>query len=118
VLARASDPPYDFIVVGGIQQGGSRGYDDYALAPAEAILPAPHTFDIEVSRDRSARRQYRRQPTEAARSRRDPYVYRRSVAHVFETVNAETHQAANVDDLVTSRRVVHLYKLERARKRV
>jgi hypothetical protein len=50
-------PPYDFIVVGVIQQGGSRGYDEYAFTPAEAMVPAPHTFDIEVSGDKSVRRQ-------------------------------------------------------------
>jgi hypothetical protein len=57
VLARASDPPYDFIVVGVIQQGANRGYDICALAPAEAMVPAPHTFDIEVSGEKSVRRQ-------------------------------------------------------------
>ena len=55
--ASASLPPYDFIVVGVIQQGGNRGYDDVALAPAEAMVPAPHTFDIEVFGHSSARRQ-------------------------------------------------------------
>ena len=57
MLARASDPPYDFIVVGVIKQGASRGYDDYALAPAEAMVLVSHTFDIEVSGDKSVRRQ-------------------------------------------------------------
>jgi hypothetical protein len=85
VLARDSDPPYDFIVVGVIKQGADRGYDECALAPAEAMVLVSHTFDIEVSGDIIARRQQRRQPTEAARSRRDPYVYRRSAAHVLET---------------------------------
>ena len=55
--ASASLPPYDFIVVGVIQQGVSRGYDEYALVPVEAMVPAPHTFKIEVSGDRRARRQ-------------------------------------------------------------
>jgi hypothetical protein len=73
------------MVVGVIQQGGRRGYDERALAPAEAMVLVSHTFDIEVSGDGSARRQQRRQPTEAARSRRDPYVYRRSAAYVLET---------------------------------
>jgi spore germination cell wall hydrolase CwlJ-like protein len=57
VLARASDPPYDFMVVGVIKQGANRGYDECALTPAEAMVLAPHTFDIEASGDRSTRRQ-------------------------------------------------------------
>ena len=41
VLAQAFDPPYDFIVVGVIKQGASRGYDECALTPAEAmVLPS------------------------------------------------------------------------------
>jgi hypothetical protein len=38
--ASVSLPPYNFVVVGVIQQGVSRGYDEYALAPAEAMLLA------------------------------------------------------------------------------
>ena len=57
VLAQAFDPPYDFIVVGVIQQGASRRYDEYVLAPAEAMVLVSHTFDIEVSGDKSVRRQ-------------------------------------------------------------
>ena len=57
MLARASDPPYDFIVVGVIKQGANKGYDERASAPAEAMVLVSHTFDIEVSVDKSVRRQ-------------------------------------------------------------
>jgi hypothetical protein len=57
VLARASDPPYVFIVVGVIKQGANRGYDICVLAPAEVMVLVSHTFDIEVSGDTSVRRQ-------------------------------------------------------------
>ena len=57
MLARASDPPYDFMVVDVIQQGANRGYDERALAPAEAMVLVSNAFDIEVSGDGSARRQ-------------------------------------------------------------
>ena len=57
MLARASDPPYDFDVVGVIKQGASSRYDEYVLAPAEAMVLVSHTFDIEVSGDKSVRRQ-------------------------------------------------------------
>ena len=57
MLARASDPPYDFIVVGVIKQGANSGYDECALTPAEAMVLVSHTFDIEVSGDKSVRRQ-------------------------------------------------------------
>ena len=49
-------PPYDFIRVGVIEQGVSRCKRFYALAPAEAMVPAPHTFNKEVPEDRRARR--------------------------------------------------------------
>ena len=55
--ASASLPPYGLDVVDVIQQGASRGYDECALTPAEAMVLAPHTFDIEASGDRSTRRQ-------------------------------------------------------------
>ena len=57
MLARASDPPYDFMVVGVIQQDASRGYDELVLAPAEVMVLVSHTFDIEVSGDTSVGRQ-------------------------------------------------------------